>query len=322
MNCDPELSFRGATAYSSFGVTVAQDVALESPVIFNTQNNVFGLALQTNNYQVKVPQDGVYVVVFLCESTKSSQFAIFTNNTVESTSIVGINKGANQMYIHQNMPFKKGDLISVVNHSSNAGTVTLSETAGGVLQGTNALLLIYRIAPLPCATNQLTHQICELPRKVKEFKHFLEHDHELFIAGSDCYFSVYNTDGDTVQTGKPIFFDIHGPMLNAEWKSGEETITVCKDGIYKFFIDVTSYGPTQTTVYVNGIPLQTTTQGTDSCSGEASMRQLAALHKGDKLTLVNWQSLTPIALTINAGGNAVGINANFCGIKIANLPCK
>lgn len=250
--------------------------------------------------------------------TRSTQVTLFVNGNPVPTTTTGINKGANQLYIREIMPLHKGDLVSLRNHSSNAGTITVSVDAGGALQGINAVLLISRIAALH--NLQLKEQDCKIPRKVQKFKKYLMCRDDIMPSGSDAYWIGFRTSPHTFAIGETFKFPTHGPIRGVHFQQGTDTITVHKDGIYKLFVDINGVAPSQTTVFVNGIPETSTTEGTDSGAGQSSMRQIIALKKGDTVTLVNWQSITPLLTSLNAGGTQVGIDVNFTGIKIAPLP--
>ena len=97
-----------------------------------------------------------------------------------------------------------------------------------------------------------------------------------------------------------------------------------EDGVYDVFADLTSNQPAQWTIFVNGSPDPTTTFGRDSGGGRTLMRQFMKLHKGDVLTIRNYESHSVnIETSTNAGGELVGQSVVFMAFKLSPLDeCK
>jgi hypothetical protein len=82
-------------------------------------------------------------MIFLVECDKSAQFTVFVNGVPDLTTTSGLNKGANQLYLRQTLTLHQGDLVSVQNYISSAGTVNLIGDAGGALGAALAAYYIY-----------------------------------------------------------------------------------------------------------------------------------------------------------------------------------
>jgi hypothetical protein len=129
-----------------------QSVAVEAPVLFDLQKEVNCLCLQPNSSDVKINEEGIYKVLFIGATNVACQFAIFVNGVSHDSTINGVNGGAGQVSIHALLKFNKGDLVSVVNHTSGSA-VDITTNPGGVLAGNSVLLELIKIAPLTPCTN-------------------------------------------------------------------------------------------------------------------------------------------------------------------------
>ena len=322
---DPELQLNGSPAYGSFYRTTSVAIAINNPVIFEAQTNVRGLVLQPNNSDVLVSKDGIYNMIFLVECDKSAQFTVFVNGVPDLTTTSGLNKGANQLYLRQTLILHQGDLVSVQNYISSAGTVNLIGDAGGALPGTNCVLILERISPL-MKPAVCCKESCELPKCVKLFKEYMMMNHALMPEGSDAYFNITRNTVKTFNVGDTVSFATNLAIKNVYHQQGSDQVHIHKDGVYELYFDSCTDKSAQFTICVNGVPDPTTTNGTNSAEGQSSNRQLVALHAGDVLTVVNWQSfLANISTVENAGGDEVATSMTFCGVKIAPLcvppPC-
>jgi hypothetical protein len=323
MKDDCDLLMTGANVRGSFFRQTSVTLALDEALPFTFQQNVAGLVLQSNNTDILVPEDGAYQILFLIESSTSIQMTLFVNGVPIPTTTIGINKGANQLYLHQIMAFKNGDLISLRNHSSNVGPVTISQIAGSSITGINAVFLITRIGPLKPLPlrEQLPHVEYKIPRKIQKLKQYMLHRHDIMPFGADAYWSLFRTNPIVYNAGDVFTFPIHGSIKNITFVPGTAEIVIQKDGIYSLKLDINANAPSQVSIFINGIVDPSTTEGTDSGAGQSCMRQLIGLVKGDKITVVNYTSITPINTTLNAGGTEVAYNVNFTGMKVAPLPC-
>jgi len=99
-------------------------------------------------------------------------------------------------------------------------------------------------------------------------------------------------------------------------------ITIQEDGIYKLFFVLNTNTACQFAMTVNGVAIETTTQGTNKGAGQLSSRALLTLRKNDIVTIRNHSSLLgPIVISTNAGGLEPTVDIIYTIFKIAPI-CK
>jgi len=313
-------------AFGSFYSTMEQEVAVDAPVLFTNNTNVLHLSHVLGTGDVKVQKDGFYLFSFIVETSQACQFTVFINGVPDATTTAGINKGANVLQLRQVIELKAGDLVSVRNHVSAVGTVKITKDVGGTLAGINAELILQRISVPTCLIENVEQcNPCELERDCmyRRFKHYLLEDHYLSLQGCKAYFSTTSTAMQTLNLEDPVFLNLRGPIRNVYFKTGSTTVTVLESGVYKLRFDLEAKQPSQFTIYVNDVPQESTIAGTDSGSGQVSIRQLLQLNKGDILSVKNHSSfMNPVVTIVNPGGYLSGLNVIFTGQRIAPLPKK
>lgn len=326
MKYDPSLMTYDCECHGSFYSTVEQNVVVDAPVLYDFNQNVLNIIHTLGSGDIKVQKDGVYLFVFIVQTTQSCQFTLFVNGVADSTTTAGINKGANVLQMRQQIELKVGDVVSIKNHVSAAGTIVVSKNSGGLLTGVNAELCIYKIAVSPKLLTDVEQVMpCELEKDCiyKMFKHYLLKDEKVSIQGQKAYFIATSTLSQQLNLEDSVSYTVWGPSKNALFKTGRDNITVLEAGVYMLTFDLQARQPSQFTVYVNNIPDVSTICGTDSGSGQASIRQLVQLHKGDVLTVKNHSSfLNPVLTTMNPGGKKPGVNTVFTGFRLAPIPKK
>ena len=324
MKYDPSLMPYGCEAYGSFYTLITQDVPVDSSVTYENHQNLLNMTHTLGSGDVTVQKDGIYLLVFAGTTTQACQFTIFVNGIPNQTTTAGINKGANVLHLRQELELKAGDVVSVKNHVSATGTITISNNAGGISSGLNAQLIIYKMGvPTSLADNCEVENACELEKDClyKHFKHYLLEDCKLLLQGRNVYYYLSSSILQSINVEDPVIFNLLGNNKNIYFKTGATTITVLEDGIYELIFSLQAKVPSQFTIYVNNLPENSCIAGTDSGSGQLSVRQLLQLHKGDVLSVKNHTSfLNPVYTSMNPGGNLGGNNVYFLGEKLANIP--
>jgi hypothetical protein len=326
MKCDPALILNGVDVYGSFYSTLLQTVAVDAPVVYDKNQYVNGLTHTLGTGDITVSKDGIYVFVFIVNTTQACQFTLFVNGVPEQTTTAGINKGANILQLRQQLELKAGDIVSVRNHVSAAGTITISQNAGGTLTGNNVEFIVSRISvPVALQDNCPVEPACVLERdcRYKLFKQYLLEDKCLELKGCESYYLVDSTSSQKLNLEDTVSWSYNNALYKVYFKSGEQTVKVLESGIYYMHFDLQGRTPSQFTIYINGLPEQTTITGIDSGSGQVSIRQLLELHKGDILSVKNHSSfLNPVITVMNPGGTIPGINAIFLGQRFGPIPKK
>ena len=324
MKCDPQLMLTNIDTYGSFYSTVSQNVTIDAPVLFYTNQNVSNLSHTLGSGDVVIQKAGVYLFVFVVETAQACQFTVFINGVPEQTTTAGINKGANTLQLRQIIELKVGDIVTIRNHTSANGTVVISQNAGGVLTGVNTQLILERIALSTNLQESIKYEPdCELEKdcRYKLFKEFLLEDKCLDIRGAESYYFLNSATLQTLNLEDAVSFTFPGPLKKVNFIPGKETITILESGIYKVNFDLQSKQPAQFTIFLNNVAIPSGIAGTDSGSGQVSIRQLLELKKHDVLSVKNHSSfLNPVITSMNAGGWNAGINAIFCGLRLGPIP--
>jgi hypothetical protein len=327
--CDPELQLEGFNVHGSFYSKVAQTVAVEAPVVFSSSINVHHLCpvvqSPSNSFsQVKIEKDGVYKIFFLANSDTAAQFAVFVNGVPDVSTINGTNRGAGQITIRSLLKLKKGDMLSIVNHTSGA-PVIIPENAGGQIQGLSCVFIIFKISPLYVCEKPVYHHRYEKHNDglYRDFKRYLLSNKYTEPAGSDSFLSVSSMTTQTVQIGESITWNVKIADRNIHFDQGKQDIIIKRTGDYDMFVDIISSRPSQFTIFVNNKPMMETTSGRDSGSNRCLLRQILYLCKGDCVSVRNYQSLLGSVTTSDAlGGMFVGTSASLMMFKLSNPICE
>ena len=218
---------------------------------------------------------------------------------------------------------KKGDVISIVNHSSGGPSVNLSQEAGGLLPSVSALLIIVKIAPSPCKDEDANVKCKdEWNCLYDHFKRYLLSRQHLQIGGSAFVTSITSTS-QIVPINSSIIWNTVMLSRNIRLKQGTAEMHIEQSGEYDFYVDIIGNTPSQYTVFVNGNPVNNSISGGDSGSNRTVLRQIVKLYKGDIVTIRNWQSrLGPIVLSGIAGGFFVNSCATLSVYKLSTIEDK
>lgn len=308
MLCDKELMLKGFNVHGVFYNQNAQTIATEAPIIFDSNNNVSNLSWSvTAPDQVKILEDGVYKLFFICNTNVSAQFSIFVNGVSIDSIIQGSNKGAGQITIRGITELKKNDIIQVLNHTSPNGQITISQNAGGIYPVLSVCLTIFKIAPLCKPIIDDYHKKC-----FEKFKCFLLSNKCLQLSGSPAYINVATSTKQDIPINAALDWEITTLKEHIYHKQATTDFVINKDGIYDIFADLITGEPTQFTLFINGIPDLKTTVGRDSGGNRTIMRQFIKLVKGDILTVKNYEShVGTVHTTLNSGGLEAGHPAFF-----------
>lgn len=331
MLIDKDLMLKGFNVHGTFFSQSAQTISTESNVMWDKYLNVAGLNWTSlNPDQIQILEDGIYKVFFVVNTTTAAQFTICVNGVPYDPSTQGSDKGATQISTRVLLELKKGDNVTVKNHTSTNGQVVVSTNAGGFQQNINVLCTIFKIAPLimplltPCKLNDY-HKKC-----YEKFKNFLLTNKCLQICGSPCYSSSVSSHLQTVPVNQSFYFEVNTIQKDIIHKQGTTEFIIEKDGIYDIFADIITQQSSQITLFINGNPDLNTIFGKDSGATRTLMRQFIKLYKGDCITIRNYDSHSgDVNTSLNSGGELVGHPAAFMLFKLANIdeecymkPCK
>jgi hypothetical protein len=321
MLCDKELMLKGFNTHGTFYSKVQQVVPLESDFVYDSSSNAVNLSWSsTDPSKVVIKEDGVYKVFFVADTLTSVQISFAVNGVPVNSSIFGTNKGAGQVSLRNLLVLKKGDYVSVRNHSSAVGPINTYEHAGGVLQSVCNILTIFKLAPMckPCLDECKIN--CYYKKCYNKFKCFLLSNKCLQISGSDSYANYASTNSQILQVNDQVVWEVTTLKENMVHSQATSQTLISKDGVYDIFIDCITAEPSQFTLFVNGTADVTTTFGRDSGANKCLLRQFVKLYKGDVVDVRNWSSnVATINTSLNSGGRLPGIPVFFMLFKLSNI---
>jgi hypothetical protein len=133
-------------AYGYIYNTPLESVAQEASVIFSNNGPLVGITHTPGTASVTVTSAGTYAVFFNVTGGQQSQFALFVNGTVVPSSLYGSGSGNTGPDGQVILNLNAGDVLTLRNHTSNASSVTLNNSAGGSQTNVDASLLIEKLA--------------------------------------------------------------------------------------------------------------------------------------------------------------------------------
>jgi hypothetical protein len=101
----------------------------------------------------KFDASGVYMLIFSVDTDQACQFGMFVNNVLDSTAVVGKNSGAGQMVLRHTVELRDGDIVSIRNHMSAMGPVTIPLNQGGLVTGLNTECVLLSVLAISLATH-------------------------------------------------------------------------------------------------------------------------------------------------------------------------
>lgn len=135
------------------------------------------------------------------------------------------------------------------------------------------------------------------------------------------YGYVYNTDLETIALGGAVSFGFNGVLSpGIEHVAGSTDIVVTTAGIYEIDFSTSTVGPSQLTLFVDGVPISGSTYGSGAGTQQNAGQVLASLPAGATLTLRNHLSSAAVELQPNAGGTQASTNASILMTLIDGTP--
>jgi hypothetical protein len=271
-------------------------------------------------------EDGIYILFFIATDDNTSQWTIFVNGNVQQYTTVGTNSGAGQVINRTMLSLKKDDGVIVRNYTSNSVSVTTAHKAGGKNECNDLTLLLMKIAPLnPALPREMT---CEdnkcLDKKLyRKLLSRLLCDKDLMMQGFNIHGSFYTTLSQSLVAEQDVSL-LDGYLANGiVWNPtsvNPEQIKITEDGVYKLFFVLNNNVPCQFCFCVNGVPVDTTIQGTNKGADQLTIRTILELKANDIVTVRNHTSNSPTVTTNeNAGGVQASVSVVLTIFKIAPL---
>jgi hypothetical protein len=324
---DPSLMVAGSDAYTYITSTIPETINQTHSFQFDTGVTEFNVDRYPVGNSVFPRSDGVYILFFICSTDTASQFTIFVNGIAQPYTVIGSNSGAGQVVIRQLLRLKKDDNIVVRNWES-ASSIKTNLFQGGSKPGNSLTFLLTKIGPYDPASVDCTNEhkflehLCHKKKKLfdKVIKKLIL-DKELMVKGFNVHGSFANRNIQTVTTNGDITFNETFNVAGLLWNPlATNEIKVLEDGVYKIFFLVTTNTAAQFTICVNGVPVDSTTQGTNKGAGQLTVRTLLELKQNDIITVKNYISANgAVVVSEKAGGVNNTISTVLCIFKIANI---
>lgn len=134
----------GILGYGYIYNTTAQTVAIDAPVVFDSNGPLLGITHGLSTTSILAVNAGTYSVTFSVSGTEANQFGIFVNGASSPSTIYGSGAGTQQNTGQAILILGVGDIITLVNHSS-AAAVGLASVVGGTQANVNASVLLLRL---------------------------------------------------------------------------------------------------------------------------------------------------------------------------------
>jgi hypothetical protein len=325
---DAELMVHGFNVTGSFYSSAQQQVATEGGIAYSAFSNVNGMVWNPSSSdptQVQVFEDGVYKVFFLVNTNTPGQFSLAVNGVPVESTTQGSSKGAGQISIRSLLDLNKNDIIQVLNHTSQNGSIVVSEHCGGLELNVNAVLTVFKIAPL--VKPSIKPVDCKLAERFEcyyeKFRKYLLCKDCLQIDGSGAFVSLVSGTIQPVTPNDSFVFDTNVHLKEFKHTQGKTEIWVERDGVYDLFVDIATDEPLQYALFVNGVVDPGCIFGRDSGANRCLLRQFVKLNKGDRLEIRNYTSSAGTVHTVaNAGGEYIGNNVLFMAFMLHPTCCE
>jgi len=323
---DEKLMVAGSTSY----ISAVNNAVVVIPRTSNAPFNTTGLTYNAQHGYVNSPfyirEDGMYVFNFGVNSDQASQFTLFINGIEESLTRCGNNSGAGQLILRTLLKLKANDAILVRNSESSQSAIECQLYVGGKNSGNNLSFTLVKVAPYENVEKEHWDEDCLSRKKKHLFKKLMEKmlcDKELMLKNNNVYGSFYTTVSQTVLTEGDVVFDSISVVNGLQWNptgSNPEQIKVLEDGVFQLGFLGTNSTALQLSFTLNGVPIDSTTQGLNRGAAQISVRTLLELKKGDIVTIRNHISNNgEIILSQNTGGALASISAILVMVKVAPL---
>ena len=320
---DNELQVGGSDAYIYASNTLEEVIPQIHPTEFENVSINYNIDHPHFGSPFYVREDGVYILFFVIGTDQPSQFCVYVNGLEQPLTRYGNNSGAGQLVIRTMLKLKKDDAVLVRNSISTAATVTAPLFYGGLQSANPLTFLLMKIAPY-CSPKVLPwNNECLSKRKHYLYKKLVEKmlcDKELMVQGFNVHGTFYTTVGQSVATEANVLFNTTQVVNGLSWNSSNpDQVVVNEDGVYKLFFLATTQTAVQFTMYVNGVPLDYTTQGLNRGAGQCTLRVIVQLKANDVVTVKNHTSNVPnqVILSDHCGGSQASVSAILTVFKVA-----
>lgn len=325
---DEELMVTGSNAYANSVNNLPETIPSNHVVVYNSNVINYNIDYIKLGSPFFVRKSGVYIIFFVTSIDTAAQFTIFVNGEVIPSTCVGTNAGAGQIINRAMLKLKENDNVIIRNYISTSATIFSNINSGGSQTGNSSTCLLMKIAPYcaaevdECEEKRFYHHLSQSNKRLfKALQGKLETDNELMMKGFNITGTFYTKVSQTVALEGDVVFDTTDSVNELIWNNVAPTqVTIKEDGVYKLFFVLNTNTAAQFAIAVNGVAVETTTQGSNKGAGQISSRALLPLKKNDVVTVRNHSSLLgPVVISQNAGGLQSTVAAILTVFKISTL---
>jgi hypothetical protein len=323
---DEQLMIAGSNAYANSTSTISDTVPNNH--IINLNNDV--LLYNINRFNADSPffvrESGIYIFFVAVSTDNSAQFTFFVNGIAIPTTCVGTNSGAGQVVSRHMLYLNKDDNVVVRNYISNVSTVLINIGMGGSQLGNSIVMIGFKIAPLnpaivdPCNEDKFMQKLSHKKRKLfKKLTDKVLCDHTLMPKGFNVHGTFYNVQTQNVLTESDIVFNANSIVEGLYWSSvSPSEVKILESGVYKLFFLATTNTAGQFSIALNGVAIDSTTQGSNRGAGQITLRTIIHLNKDDIISVKNHTSPNGnIVISEQAGGKFPSISSILTVFKLA-----
>ncbi len=142
-----------------------------------------------------------------------------------------------------------------------------------------------------------------------------------------AYLNTYSKKAQTLAVGDSVDFEFNQLSKNILHTPDTPQVTIQESGVYQYLAILTVDQPCQFTIFVNSLPIASTTSGNNTAGVNLVMSQLLEFNAGDIIELKNFTSAVnggTVTISTSAGGAipATSTNVDLSILKIDDLKCK
>jgi len=140
------------TAENPYGYvynTLNQSIPADGSIPFSNNGALLKISHEAHAAPIVIESAGIYVIWYTVTGADANQFTLYRNESPVPGSTYGTGTGQSGYTGMVIIKAEEGDQITLRNHTSTGGDITLDNTAGGTETGVSASVLILKIGEAP-----------------------------------------------------------------------------------------------------------------------------------------------------------------------------
>jgi hypothetical protein len=133
----------------------------------------------------------------------------------------------------------------------------------------------------------------------------------LMVNGSDSYGMFYSYSPQIIEPNETLLFETSINMLNLCFSSNTDYIKIKRSGIYVINLTCQFNEPGQIALFINSNPELSSLTSTSNSLNCITIHQILNLCKGDKVSVRNYLSSTPLTTIVSSPGS-IPDSKNIC----------